>query len=132
MSPENVEVARRAYDAVNRRDLDAFLALMDEEVEAISFLVAVEGEYQGHAGIRRWWENLLDVFPDFNVEVVEMRDLGGGSVLATLRWHGHGAGSGTPIHTLIWMAVQMRDGKCVWWQAFGDKDDALEAVELRE
>ena len=75
MSQENVEIVRRAFDAVNRRDLDGFLALMDDEVEAVSVLVAMEGEYQGHAGIRRWWQNLLDVFPDFNVEVVEVRDL---------------------------------------------------------
>ena len=33
---------------------------------------------------------------------------------------------------LIWMAVRMRDGKCVWWQAFGHKADALEAAGLRE
>ena len=132
MSQENVEIVRRAFDAVNRRDLDGFLALMDEEVEAISGLVAMEGEYQGHAGIRRWWQNLLDVFPDFNVEVVEVRDLGGGSVLATLRWRGHGAGSGTPVDFSLWNASRIRGGKCVWWRAFGDKAEALEAVGLRE
>jgi len=105
---------------------------MDAEVEAISFLVAMEGEYRGHAGIRRWWENLLDVFPDYNIEVVEVRDLGGDSILATLRWRGHGTGSGTPVDMALWMGVRMRDGKCVWWQAFGDKNEALEAVGLRE
>ncbi len=110
----------------------ALLALMDDEVEAVSFLAAMEGGYHGHAGIRRWWQNLLDVFPDFNVEVVEVRDLGGDSTLATLRTGGHGAGSGTPIDMLVWMAVRIRDGKCVWWQVFGDKDEALEAVGLSE
>jgi ketosteroid isomerase-like protein len=33
MSEENVELAHRAYDAFNRRDLDAFLAFNDPEVE---------------------------------------------------------------------------------------------------
>ena len=132
MSQENVELAHRAYDAVNRRDLDGFRALMDDDVEAVSFLVAMEGDYHGHAGIRRWWQNLFDVFPDFNVEVVEVRDLGGDSMLATLRWRGHGAGSGTPIDLLLWIGVGMRDGKCVWWQAFDDESEALEAVGLRE
>ena len=37
MSQENVELAYRAYDAVNRRDLDGLLALMDDGVEAVSF-----------------------------------------------------------------------------------------------
>ena len=31
-------------------------------------------------------ENLLDVSPDFNIELVEVRDLGGDSMLATLHW----------------------------------------------
>jgi len=31
MSQENVELASRAYEAFNRRDLDALLALVDPE-----------------------------------------------------------------------------------------------------
>jgi ketosteroid isomerase-like protein len=54
MSHENVELARRAYDALNRRDLDAFLALMDADVEAFPRVVAIEGGFHGHEGIRRW------------------------------------------------------------------------------
>jgi hypothetical protein len=27
-------------------------------------------------GIRRWWQNLLDAWPDDEAEVVEVRDLG--------------------------------------------------------
>ena len=40
-------------------------------------LVAMEGDYHGHAGTRRFWESLLDGFPDFAIEVVEVRDFGG-------------------------------------------------------
>jgi len=43
MSQENVELANRFYDAVNRRDLDALLSVTDEDAELISILVAVEG-----------------------------------------------------------------------------------------
>ena len=43
MSKENVELAYRAYDAFNRRDWDAFLALVDDQVEVESRLVAMEG-----------------------------------------------------------------------------------------
>ena len=56
---------------MNRRDLDAYLALMDEDVEAVSRIVAVEGGMHGHDGIRRWWESWFDVFPDYKVEIVE-------------------------------------------------------------
>ena len=48
MSQEHVELARQAYDALNRRDLGAFLALMDADVEALPRVVAIEGGYHGH------------------------------------------------------------------------------------
>jgi ketosteroid isomerase-like protein len=35
MSQENVDLVRRAVDAFNRRDLDAFVALTDDDVEVI-------------------------------------------------------------------------------------------------
>ena len=53
MSQENVELVYRAYDAFNRRDWDHFLALAHEEVNVESRLVALEGEYRGHDGLRR-------------------------------------------------------------------------------
>ena len=43
MSQENVELIHRSVDAFNRRDLDAYLALMDEDVEAIPRVAAMEG-----------------------------------------------------------------------------------------
>ena len=53
MSQENVELARRSIDAINRRDLDAYLALVDDDVEAVSRLAPIEGGHHGHDGIRR-------------------------------------------------------------------------------
>jgi SnoaL-like domain len=76
MSQENVELAHRAIDAFNRRDLGAYLELVDAEVEFVAGGVTMEGDYRGHAGIRRFWENLLGVFPDLALEIVELRDLG--------------------------------------------------------
>jgi hypothetical protein len=49
---------------------------MADEVETVSRLVAMEGQYHGHDGVRRWWENLLGAYPDLSVEVVEAPDLG--------------------------------------------------------
>jgi ketosteroid isomerase-like protein len=50
MSQENLELLHRAYDAFNRRDLDALLALCDPDVEFISYTMQVEGgdPYRGH------------------------------------------------------------------------------------
>ncbi len=69
MSQENLDALRRANLAVNRRDLEAFLGLMDEAVEAMPRLVSIEGGYHGHEGVRRWWKSLFDAFPDYSVEI---------------------------------------------------------------
>ena len=118
-------------DAFNRRDLDAFLALMDDDVEAIPRSVAIEGGYHGHDGIRRWWEDVLDAFPDFTIEAVEVRDLGDLTV-ANVRLRGHGAGSDVPCRQTLWYVARWRRGKCVWWGDFAREAEALEAAGLSE
>ena len=131
MSQENVELALQAFDAVNRRDLDALLALIDDDVEIVTRIAAVEGGLHGHDGMRRWWENMFTAFPDYYFEVVDVRDLGD-VTLASLRALGHGAGSDVPFEDLLWHASQWRRGQCVWWRAFETEAEALEAAGLRE
>jgi ketosteroid isomerase-like protein len=131
MSQENVELASQAFDAINRRDLDALLALIDDDVEIVTRIAAMEGGLHGHDGMRRWWENMFTAFPDYYFEVVDVRDLGD-VTLASLRALGHGAGSDVPFEDLLWHASQWRRGQCVWWRAFETEAEALEAAGLRE
>ena len=132
MSQENVELVYRAADAFNRRDLDAYLALTDEDVEAIPRVGAMEGGYHGHDGTRRWWTDLLGAFPDFSVEFHEVHDMGGNLTLAAGRARGHGAGSDTPIEQEFWQVARWRRGRCFWWAHFDTRAEALEAVGLSE
>ena len=53
MSQENVEQYRRAAQAFNEGDLDALVAVMDPEVEALPRVAPIEGGYSGHDGVRR-------------------------------------------------------------------------------
>src|SRR4029079_12650593 len=128
MSEENVELARRSIDALNRRDLDAYLALMDDDIEAISRLVAIEGAFEGHDGIRRWWQALFDIWPDFRVEVVAFDSVAGDVTLGTVRLQGRGAGSDIPWHWSVCAVGRWRRGKCVWWGNYETRAEALEAV----
>ena len=130
MSQENVELTRRAFQAFNDRDLDALLAGLHEEVEAFPRLAALEGGYRGHDGVRRWWTQLIGTFPDFHVEVLEVRDLGK-FVLLALRLSGRGAESDTPLDTAVWHVNQFREGKVIRWHVYSSEREALEAVGLR-
>jgi ketosteroid isomerase-like protein len=131
MSQENVDLMLESYDAFNRRDWDAFLALMDDEVEIESRLVAMEGGYHGHDGLRRWWDNFLGAFPDYTLEIEEVRDLGD-VTLGHIRGWGHAAGSATPLVDPSWHPVRWRHGKVVWWRNCSTEAEALEAVGLSE
>lgn len=76
--PENnVELAHQAFAAINSRDLDALLALMDPEVVALPRILSVQGgALHGHDCIREWWESIFSVFPDFAMELVAERAVG--------------------------------------------------------
>ncbi len=131
MSQENVELHHRTVDAFNRRDLDTWLALTDREVELTPLNLELEGgSYHGHDGIRSFWEDYLRVFPDFSVEVDEVRDLGEVTV-ARVRLRGHGTGA-VPFEQPIWQVVRWRRRKCLWWRSFRSEADALEAAARRE
>jgi ketosteroid isomerase-like protein len=131
MSQENVELHHRGLDAMNRRDLVAFLALMDEDVETVSRIAAMEGRLYGHDGIRRWWESWYDAFPDYEIEVLEVRDLGDVTV-AALRALARGAASNLRLEDKLWQASRWRRGKVIWWRSFSTWEEALEAVGLSE
>jgi ketosteroid isomerase-like protein len=129
MSPGNVELVHRAVDAFNQRDLDAFLALMHPDIEATPRLAGMEGGYHGHDGLRRWWHNLLDAWPDYKAEVVEVRDLGS-LTLAKVHVGGHSAGSGIAVRQTSWHVCRWRHRQGIWFRVFSTEAEALEAAGL--
>jgi ketosteroid isomerase-like protein len=131
MSEKNVELAGQAHDVLNRRDLPAFLALMDADVEAVPRVAVIEGAYRGLDGIRRWWEHLVDFLPDIVLDVVAVRDLGDLTV-TTGRMRGRAAGSDTPLDQALWTAARWRDGKGLWWGTYDTEAQAVQAVRPRE
>ena len=103
----------RALDAFSRGDFDALLAMFYEDVEVFSRLAPLgDGSYRGHDGVRSWWQNLHDAFPDFALEALEVRDLGdvtlGARAVPRPRWQ-----SGAPIDETFWQVAHWRDGKVI-------------------
>jgi hypothetical protein len=132
MSQENVDLTRQAYAAFNSHNWDTFVTLVDEDVEVESRLAAMEGGYHGYAGLRQWWDAVLEAMPDYTVEIEELRDLGGDVTLARSRGSGHGAASATPVIDPFWHAIRWRNGKIVWWRNCSTEAEALEAMGRSE
>ena len=130
MAKEDVELVHRAHEAVNRRDLEGFLELMDEDVEGEPTVAGIEGGYRGLDGMRRWWQSAFEVFPDFRTEIDEISDCG---EVMLVRFHivGRGAGSEASFEQSLWGIVGSRDGKIARWQNFRSEAEALAAAGSR-
>jgi ketosteroid isomerase-like protein len=133
MSRENVEIVRGTYPAFNRRDIPAFLASLDPEVEWIPIMAALEGRvYRGHDGVRQWIEDLAADWEHFEVQTEDFVDLGD-RVLVLGHWRARGRGSGIELEdqAAAWLS-ELRDGKIVKMRTYSDRREALDAAGLSE
>ena len=131
MSLENVEVFRQAAEAINQGDVEAALALVADDAIVKAARSAVQGDYLGHDGVRQFLADTAESFELFQLNPVEVRDLGD-QVLAigTIRLRGRGGGVEMEV-PMAGVAV-IRSGKLNRWEDFRDRRLALEAVGLSE
>jgi ketosteroid isomerase-like protein len=131
MSEENEELARRAYEALQRDDIEAFLAFVAPDVEWHSLVLELEGVRHGHDGVREWWRGLRSAFPEWHpslVNVLSNRNV----VVIHAHATGSGAASGVGIDTDFWQVAEIRDGLIVRYRAVRTEREALEAAGLSE
>lgn len=129
MSEQIVEQQRLAAEAFSRQDLDGFLAICDPDIVLVSRHLELDGSghLRGHAAVRRWWETLLAVYPDFTSEVTEVRVFEDVTV-AQHHFRGQASGSGAQMEQKHWQVTRWRDNKAVWWQSLPTEAEALEAA----
>jgi len=132
MSQENVETVYRLYEASRRRDKEACVRESAADVEIVSYLMGVDGTvYKGHAGLRRYIDDLFSVFPDWHPQILQTADYGN-TVLAEITMAGRGAASGIEIEQTVWQATRFDDGKMVCFTGYRTRADALEGEGLSE
>jgi ketosteroid isomerase-like protein len=137
MSRENVEIVRRVYDAIARGDTATVMAAYDPEVEW-EFTRSPFGPllkqdvYRGHDGIRAHTrERYEEAWAEVEDHLDEVIDAGS-QVITVLTARGRGRISGAEVtgtHAGVWT---FRGGKIVRVEWVGTRDEALEAVGLRE
>jgi ketosteroid isomerase-like protein len=131
MSQENVEVVRQAREAVLRRDRAAWLALHDEDAEAIPIRDWPESAVRGREAVWEFLVNLMDAV-DLPVGGVEFVDAGADKVLTHQRTDFQGRESGAEVEFEYWLVSTIHQGKIRRGQFFVDREEALEAAGLRE
>ena len=130
MSAENVELVERAVAAINARDIEGYLACCTENVELLQPMVGAE--YLGADGIRRFFTDIEDIGPDFQIEVERIRAVDNGDVLAFLRVRATGRVSGIVTGADTANVYNFIDGKISRVRIFLDRDEALKAVGLED
>ena len=128
-----MEIALAIVDAWNRGDLEAWLALWDEEAEFYPLRAQLEGEsYSGHDGLMRFLAEMTQDFEEVRLEIDETRDAGGEQVVGIGRFRARGRASGVDINVPLGVFTRVRRGKIVYTRFFSEPADALEAAGLSE
>jgi ketosteroid isomerase-like protein len=134
MSEENVEVVRRFYEAVNRRDLAVLDELVaSEEAEFPSVFATSEGRvFRGRQGVRDYFAAIDAAFVDFETEVNELIDAGDDQVVAMTRVTGRGGVSGVAVDQRFAQVWTLRDEAVTRVETYLNPSEALEAAGLSE
>jgi ketosteroid isomerase-like protein len=134
ISEQNVELTLRITDPFNRRDVDAALALWDEEGAWYPAIEAVtEGgrTYRGHAEMRQYYRDLAEFAEESVVEWSKVYDLGD-RVLCLGRGSIRFSSGVEFLDQKVGCLFTWRDGKLLEARPYRSHAGALEAAGLRE
>jgi ketosteroid isomerase-like protein len=132
MSRENVEVVQRAHAALNSGDVDALVTLCNPAFRLdMSDRVLNPMVYEGHGGIRRFYDEVRDVWASYTWEPEELVE-SGEKVVALLRSSGRGRGSGIEMERETAMVWTIRNKRAVSLRFFRNRAEALEAAGVQE
>ena len=133
MSEENVELTRRAIEAYNARDAEAFIAICDPNIELHSVFAAVGGAvYQGHDGMRKFFRDFEEVWGDeIRIEPEAYFDLGDHTLVFDVA-HGRGKQSGAEVAMPSSIVARWRDGLAVYVKGYAHREDALKDLGVSE
>ena len=132
MSQESVEVVKRLFAAVARGDVEGVIAgaTPDGVIDA-SRRTLGGGTYSGHEGIRDYFAMLAEAWSDVRTEAEDFIDAGD-SVVVPVRVVNTGRSSRLSVRARAAWVAQIRDGKVARMTVYQSRDEALEAVGLRE
>jgi ketosteroid isomerase-like protein len=129
-SPDHIELFLRGNDAINRLDVEAILALVDENTVFEPLRSQTEGAFIGVEGMRRFLADTAEAFDLFKATYPDIRDVGDGRLLAigTIRIRGRESQVESDVVTAA--VVEFRDGRLASYRDYGDPRLALEAAGL--
>jgi uncharacterized protein len=138
MSQENVEMARALWAGIieggaSQRAAAAFSdSAWHPGIEYVEDPIwPGSGTYRGREAIEARFAEYLEVFGAVDISVKEILDAGD-AVVSIFRARGETPQTELPFEHEWAYVWTFRDGRVVEWRAYFEKDEALEALGLRE
>ena len=122
----NADLARRGFELWNERRFEDLLVLFHEEAVWDMRPFGVPGmatAFEGHAGLRRFFAEWLEAFPDSSIEVEDVEERGEWTLTLVLQMVSGGA-SGTPVPFRYAGIGHWRDGRLDLVENHSDLDRA--------
>ena len=134
MSQENVEIVRRVFEAVSRRDIDAALASAADEfvIDWSNSIGPAKGVYRGKERVREFSTAFLEAFEYVHWHPEEIVDVDESRVIIVNHARVRGRGSGVEVNAVGAQLWTICEGKARSMKLYQSKADALEAAGLRE
>jgi ketosteroid isomerase-like protein len=124
-------IVREMLDTLNGEGgLEAALKWFADDFHGVvpADLSAEPDSYDGHDGLRRYFDSFHEIVDDLRFDAEELVDAGPDVVLARGLITGRGRESGIPIEMRVPQLIRLREGRVVEISAFTDWDDAVAAA----
>jgi ketosteroid isomerase-like protein len=127
-TPDPAELTRLQVEAVNRRDFDALLPSVAQNL-VYDTTPSGFGVYEGVAAIREFVEGYWETFDELSFELEEFVDLGNGVTFAVNRQHAVPRGSSADVQAREAQVTEWKDGLAVRITVYIDVDEGRAAAE---
>jgi ketosteroid isomerase-like protein len=133
MSQENVELVRESYERFQATGEFDPEFIDPEFVFDMSTFRGWPGqqEYHGVEGARKFLDEWLEAWDDWELELEELHDAGE-QIVAIVRQRGRSKSMGLPVDMTFAQLFTLRDGKQVRMQMYAEPSEALQAAGLSE
>jgi ketosteroid isomerase-like protein len=131
MSQENVEIVRGILESYAAGENEAAFEGLDPKIK-FDMTFRPDGRvYEGREGVAEAMRIWTGAFAAWRFEVDDLIGTAD-HVLAVVHKSGRGKASAVDIEQTLFQVFTLRDAKVVHWQAFVDREKALEAAGLSE
>jgi ketosteroid isomerase-like protein len=124
----NIDRTRAVVDAWNRNDLDAWLELLDPDIEfqPERLFLDLDPVYRGHEGMARFWRTFHEPWRELRMEIEYIEERGDWVVVA---WRFRATGrDGMRVDMAVAVAIRFRDGLAVQSMGRNSVQEAWQAI----